>query len=232
MQSVQRDCTDCSIIGRESRTLRTATQQIVQYDVSSKTSYLGFQPVDKKKKSCRLKDRNSTELSQKAKLFWAEYVATGDRINAYKKINPEANDAYANTASLRWLKSKEFAPLIAALDKTSDLVIQTQSSEVLVTKEELQQIARKYTLPAMKALVQVIEDEDAPPSARIQAATVILERGWGKPKQEISVGINETFDRMSDAELRGVLSASLAQLGYAPAGPVIDGTADEIDDDD
>ena len=48
------------------------------------------------------------------------------------------------------------------------------------------ELAREHTGTALDALVRVIEDQSSPPSAVVSAATALLDRGWGRPKQEVS----------------------------------------------
>lgn len=47
------------------------------------------------------------------------------------------------------------------------------------------ELARDHTGTALSALVRVIEDQGSPPSAVVSAATALLDRGWGRPKQEV-----------------------------------------------
>ena len=47
----------------------------------------------------------------------------------------------------------------------------------------LGELAREQTEFALDVLVSVASDTEAPPSARVTAATAILDRGWGKPPQ-------------------------------------------------
>jgi hypothetical protein len=46
-------------------------------------------------------------------------------------------------------------------------------------------LARSYTQRAIRCLVQVMDDEDAPPASRVSAATAILDRGWCRPAQAV-----------------------------------------------
>ena len=46
-------------------------------------------------------------------------------------------------------------------------------------------LARAHTEDAMRALVEICNDKTAPPAARVSAAGHILDRGYGKPAQEI-----------------------------------------------
>jgi hypothetical protein len=46
---------------------------------------------------------------------------------------------------------------------------------------ELKEIAREHTEAAIKTLVAVMEDTEAPPAARVAAADKLLDRGHGRP---------------------------------------------------
>lgn len=50
-------------------------------------------------------------------------------------------------------------------------------------KRDLANIAKGHAGTAIKTLVIVMTDEDAPHSARVNAANAILDRGYGKPFQ-------------------------------------------------
>lgn len=54
------------------------------------------------------------------------------------------------------------------------------------TLTEIKSLARTHTAVAMKTLVQIMRDKDAPAHARVMAANAILDRGWGKPLQPIA----------------------------------------------
>jgi len=49
-------------------------------------------------------------------------------------------------------------------------------------------------------LCDIARDTNASPSARVSAATSIIERGWGKPTQPINPG-KVNLDQMTDEEL-------------------------------
>ena len=44
-------------------------------------------------------------------------------------------------------------------------------------------LCRAYTDEAVRSLAAIMRHADAPPRARIQAAVILLDRGWGKPPQ-------------------------------------------------
>ncbi len=54
------------------------------------------------------------------------------------------------------------------------------------------------TVEAVDALVAIMRDRKAPAAARIQAATAILDRAWGKPKAQTKATVENKFDRMSE----------------------------------
>jgi hypothetical protein len=54
------------------------------------------------------------------------------------------------------------------------------------TLTEIKSVARTHTNVAMRALVQIAGDKNAPAHARVLAANALLDRGWGKPLQTIA----------------------------------------------
>ena len=60
-------------------------------------------------------------------------------------------------------------------------------------------LARTYSEDAIAALVSIVNDPKANPSARISAANSLLDRGHGKPPQAVAVKTesnNDTFLRL------------------------------------
>jgi hypothetical protein len=49
--------------------------------------------------------------------------------------------------------------------------------------EEVQRLAREHTTVAVKTLVGIAQSAKSPAAARVSAASVLLDRGWGKPVQ-------------------------------------------------
>src|SRR3954469_9401270 len=50
---------------------------------------------------------------------------------------------------------------------------------------EVTALARAETAANIAALVRIRDDAASPPAAVVTAATALLDRAWGKPKQEI-----------------------------------------------
>ena len=72
---------------------------------------------------------------------------------------------------------------------------------------EVQELARQHSYRAIELLVEVAENENAPPSARIAACSAILDRGWGKP-QSAEFKENRSTRDWSDDELLAILERS------------------------
>ena len=53
------------------------------------------------------------------------------------------------------------------------------------TPTDIASIARKHTALALRVLKEVASSPKAQPSARVAAATALLNRGWGMPKQTL-----------------------------------------------
>jgi hypothetical protein len=50
---------------------------------------------------------------------------------------------------------------------------------------EVRDLARQYTPQAIEALQTIMNEQEAPASARVAAAEALLNRGWGRPTQPI-----------------------------------------------
>lgn len=65
---------------------------------------------------------------------------------------------------------------------------------------ELRDLARAHTEAAIVALAEVMNDREAAPAARVMAATAILDRGFGRPMQQVATShfvttLDETLQR-------------------------------------
>lgn len=47
-------------------------------------------------------------------------------------------------------------------------------------------LARKYCEQAVATLAEIMSDREAPPACRLTAANSLLDRGYGKPVQEVT----------------------------------------------
>jgi hypothetical protein len=68
--------------------------------------------------------------------------------------------------------------------------------------KEVQDLARRYTTDAIQTLADICSNPEATPSARVSAAEVLLDRGWGKAAQKIELeGINQLPEHVIDTLL-------------------------------
>jgi hypothetical protein len=51
-------------------------------------------------------------------------------------------------------------------------------------------LAKEHTATAIAALVEIISNKAGSASARVHAATALLDRGWGKPHQMLAANPN------------------------------------------
>jgi hypothetical protein len=78
-------------------------------------------------------------------------------------------------------------------------------------------LARQYTESAINLLGKMVEDEKAPPAARVAAAQALLDRGWGKAPIQIDVTVKAKFDDF----LREVGAAAVYEHEH-PDGEAVD----------
>lgn len=79
-------------------------------------------------------------------------------------------------------------------------------------KRELAEQAREYTDEALKALVRVMRDVEAPAAAVVTAANSILDRSHGKPSQAMKIE-GDLFRNVDDNELDRRILLLLTELG-------------------
>lgn len=80
----------------------------------------------------------------------------------------------------------------------------------------LRSLARQHTEAAIKTLVEIMASPTAAEAARVRAAELILERGYGKPADEIAVQTHESLAHLSDEQLLELAEQEHARLFGAP----------------
>ena len=70
---------------------------------------------------------------------------------------------------------------------------------------EIRDLARLHTVTAMETLITVMTSAEAPPAARVAAAAHMLDRGYGKPTQNINSVVRQA-QKMTDDELFAFLT--------------------------
>lgn len=73
-------------------------------------------------------------------------------------------------------------------------------------------IAREHTEAAMETLIQIMQDTEAKDTARVAAANAILDRGWGKPRQDVNLSGTVDLSTPADAEFDQAFRSELADL--------------------
>ena len=64
------------------------------------------------------------------------------------------------------------------------LVLQSNAMRKMPkNRGHIESLARSYTDTAIKTLAGIMMEPNCPPMARVAAAKVLLDRGWGKPKE-------------------------------------------------
>lgn len=61
------------------------------------------------------------------------------------------------------------------------------------TPTDIKSLARSHTETAIKTLAGIMQQADAPPAARVSAATALLDRGWGKAVQHIEAEVKRSY---------------------------------------
>ncbi len=56
---------------------------------------------------------------------------------------------------------------------------------------DVKALAGNYSAQALETLASIMQDDSAPPAARVSAANALLDRAVGKPRQEIEHAGNE-----------------------------------------
>jgi len=118
---------------------------------------------------------------------------------------------------------KPNGPNAARLTKNDEIKnrvaeLQGSTAEVIT---DICDFARRRTRVAIDTLVSVMEDGNAPASARVSAANAILDRGYGKAPLVIDQEPN-AFERMSFEERRwllGILDAEAERRGLGEPEP-------------
>jgi hypothetical protein len=72
---------------------------------------------------------------------------------------------------------------------------------------DVKEMARGLTKEAIGCLAAVMRDLAAPPSARVRAAEVILDRAWGRPETSANIRISGEVRELSTAEILVALAA-------------------------
>jgi len=67
-------------------------------------------------------------------------------------------------------------------------------------RRDLKAVAKQHSPEAFRFLLETMRDTTAGVQHRLNAATQILDRGWGKPTNHTEVSVS-VYEKLSDAEL-------------------------------
>jgi len=90
-----------------------------------------------------------------------------------------------------------------------------RSSPIIIAnaqeKRELREAAREYTERALKTLAAICSEGQSE-AARVSAACALLDRGYGKPTQQVESGSPGEFSRLSDEELDAQIAEGIEHI--------------------
>ena len=96
-----------------------------------------------------------------------------------------------------------------------------RSSPIIIAnaqeKRELREAAREYTERALKTLAAICSEGQSE-AARVSAACALLDRGYGKPTQQVETGSPGEFSRLSDEELDKQIAQGIEHIGHRTDG--------------
>jgi hypothetical protein len=85
---------------------------------------------------------------------------------------------------------------------------------------DIRSLARSHTATALKTLAGIMQQDDAPPAARVSAACALLDRGWGKPSQTVDMTVRRQIARdLSDDELADIAAGRGEGIDISPDDP-------------
>lgn len=88
------------------------------------------------------------------------------------------------------------------------------------TPTDIRSLARSHTESALKTLAGIMGQTDAPPAARVSAATALLDRGWGKPSQIVDMTVRRQIAKdLADDELADIAVGSGEGTDTPPVDP-------------
>jgi hypothetical protein len=90
-----------------------------------------------------------------------------------------------------------------------------RSSPIIISKaqekRELREAARQFTDDALKTLAAICKEGQSE-SARVSAACALLDRGYGRPTQQVETGSPGEFSRMTDEELDAQIAEGIEHV--------------------
>ena len=94
----------------------------------------------------------------------------------------------------------------------------------------IQSLARSHTDTAIRVLVGIMNTETYPAMSRVAAAKVLLDRGWGKPKEINEVDDNKTLLKVVNEIVH--VHETREQIEFRDQVPLLELSPEDIDSDD
>lgn len=147
--------------------------------------------------------------------FYTPFVK-GNTYAKTEKIGPEAHKKRMQAMFRGWatLERKRRGEKIVSVDEQKRKRTR-ERLDVVKEAREIQQIARGHAAQAMETLAEILENPMAQDSAKIQAATVIFDRAYGKAVQQnvnTNVDANGKPNEVSERELESRIKAALDRV--------------------
>jgi hypothetical protein len=92
---------------------------------------------------------------------------------------------------------------------------------------EVSAAARLHTVEAIETLARIMRDTKATVSARVSAAAILLDRGWGKAPQTMTLKRDDDYRDLSDDELIAIAAGAIGGEPFTNGGGDPSGTADD-----
>ena len=89
----------------------------------------------------------------------------------------------------------------------TDIAKRIEASKALTPKERranreaVKDLAAVHMMAAVKKLSEIVADKNAPASAKVAAATQLLDRVAGKPKQPLDEKESDQLERLNDMQV-------------------------------
>ena len=93
--------------------------------------------------------------------------------------------------------------------------------EKAANREAIKELAAKHSEAAIKKLSEIVSDRNSPASAKVAAATQLLDRVAGKPKLvDEKNSAEDEIIRMSEPQLLAMLCSNIASLSQEARGTI------------
>ena len=73
-------------------------------------------------------------------------------------------------------------------------------------------LAREHTEDAVRTLAEILKNGAASESSRVQAASALLDRGWGRPLQQLEIGEAGAFSEMDEEAVDAFIASATLKL--------------------